>query len=66
MPTYRVQQQATVYYEVIVEADTEEKAREIGVEKILDGDGYEADGSFEWQDDTWSEEVEDDDEEDED
>jgi hypothetical protein len=59
MPEYRVQQQATVYYEVVVEADTEDQAREIGVEKIFNGDGYEADGSFEWQDDTWIEEVED-------
>jgi hypothetical protein len=58
MATYRVQQGASVYYEVIVEADTEDEALELGMNEIMSGKGLEVDGSFEWQDDTWVEEQE--------
>jgi hypothetical protein len=56
MTTYRVQQGATVYYEVTVQASNEDEALELGMNKIMSGEGVEVDGSFEWQDDTWVEE----------
>jgi len=56
MKTYRVQQGATVYYEVTVQASNEDEALELGMNKIMSGEGVEVDGSFEWQDDTWVEE----------
>jgi hypothetical protein len=61
MATYRVQQGATVYYEVTVEASNEDEALELGMNEIMSGDGMEVEGSFEWQDDTWVEEEEEED-----
>lgn len=62
MATYRVQQAAVTYYEVTVEANDEDEALEIGMAEIMNDNGIEVLGSFEWQDDTWVEEVEDEDE----
>jgi hypothetical protein len=56
MPEYKFQQMATVWYQVIVEADNEENAIDIGLEAIAMGDGEEVDNSFELQDETWIEE----------
>jgi hypothetical protein len=58
MATYRVQQAAVTYYEIIVEADNQDEALELGMTELMNDEGYEVDGSFEWQDDTWIEEVE--------
>ena len=56
MAMYRVQQKATVWYEVVIEADNEDEALEFGIEALSDGDGFEASGSFMWQEDYWVEE----------
>ena len=55
MAMYRVQQKATVWYEVVIEADNEDEALEFGIEALSDGDGFEASGSFMWQEDYWVE-----------
>jgi hypothetical protein len=60
MPTYKVQMGGTVYHEVIIEANNEEEALESGIVSLMSGEGYEVNGSFEWQDDTWVEEIGDD------
>lgn len=57
MPMYRFQQMATVWYEVIVEADNRDEAEELGLDSIARGNGEEADGSFELQGETWLEEM---------
>lgn len=57
MPEYRVQQMATVWYEVVIEADNEDEAIELGLDSLARGNGYEASGSFEFQDETWAEEL---------
>lgn len=57
MPEYRVQQMATVWYEVVIEADNEDEAIELGLDSLARGNGYEASGSFEFQDETWVEEL---------
>jgi hypothetical protein len=53
MKQYRVQQMATVWYEVSVEAKDEDEAQFIAEEMFNNGDGYEADGSFEFQGEFW-------------
>jgi hypothetical protein len=52
MATYYVQQQATVWDQVMVEADTPEEALELGLEALSNGEGCEAEGSWEWMEDT--------------
>lgn len=58
MATYKVQQAGVTYYEVTVEAGNEDEALELGMAELMNGGGYEVNGSFEWQDDTWVEEQE--------
>lgn len=50
MKTYIVKQEASVLYEIEVEAATEEQALEIGQRKLFDGEGSETPYTFEWQD----------------
>lgn len=50
MKTYKVKQEASVLYEIEVEAENEEQALEIGQRKLFDGEGSETPYSFEWQD----------------
>jgi hypothetical protein len=58
MATYKVQQAGVTYYETTVKASNEDEALELGMAKLMNGEGYEVNGSFEWQDDTWVEEQE--------
>jgi hypothetical protein len=53
MPIYYVQQKATVWYEVEVEADSPEQALELGTELLENGEGVEAQDSFDWADGFW-------------
>jgi len=55
MAKYVVEQMATVWYRVNVEADTEEQAKELGYELLNKGEGIETSYSFEWQDEFWVE-----------
>jgi hypothetical protein len=52
MREYRIQRKAIVWHEVIIEADNEAQALEIGYNKLEQDEGYEV--SFEWQEDMWS------------
>jgi len=52
MPEWRVQRKAIVWQEVIVEADNEAQAREIGYERLQEQEGYQV--AFNWTDDMWS------------
>jgi len=49
MAIYYVQQKATVWQQVMVEADDEAEAMEFGLDALRDGEGIEAEDSFEWQ-----------------
>ena len=53
MAIYWVQQKATVWQEVQVDADSPEEALKIGTEKIERTGGYEAEDSWEWVDAFW-------------
>ena len=53
MPIYYVQQKATVWHEVEVWADSPDEALERGVEMLENGEGSEAEDSFEWADGFW-------------
>jgi hypothetical protein len=55
MAKYVVEQMATVWYRVNVEADTEEQAKELGYELLNKGEGIKTPYSFEWQDEFWVE-----------
>ena len=57
MAKYKVSQGAYVYFDVVIEAENEAQARELGAELIMDGQGVEDPASFEWQDDTYVVEV---------
>jgi hypothetical protein len=48
--TYRVQRKATIWYEVKVEASSESEALQLGMDKLNNGEGYEANDSFEFLD----------------
>jgi hypothetical protein len=50
MKTYIVKLEASVLYEVEVEAENDEQALELGQTKLFDGEGTEVPYSFEWQD----------------
>jgi hypothetical protein len=50
MKTYKVINEASVLYEIEVEAENEEQALEIGLEALFNGEGNEVLYSFEWQD----------------
>jgi len=50
MKKYIVQQEASVLYEIEVEAENEDQALELGQAKLFDGEGSEVLYSFEWQD----------------
>jgi hypothetical protein len=52
MATYYIQQKATVWNQVLVEADSPEEAYELGLEALSNGEGYEAEDTWEWQDET--------------
>lgn len=56
MYTYRVQQQATVWHETTVQANSKEEAIELASTIIMNGDGVEAPDSFEWSDEFWTDE----------
>jgi hypothetical protein len=53
MPIYYVQQKATVWHEVSVDADTPQEALSIGMEIMNKYGGHEAEDSFEWADAFW-------------
>lgn len=53
MAIYYVQQKATVWHEVRVEAHTPEQALQIGIESIDEGNAFEVNDSFEWADSYW-------------
>jgi hypothetical protein len=50
MKTYIVKQEASLLYEIEIEAENEEQALELGQAKLFDGEGSETQYSFEWQD----------------
>jgi hypothetical protein len=50
MKKYIVKQEASVLYEIEVEAENEEQAITLGQKKVFDGEGSETPYSFEWQD----------------
>jgi hypothetical protein len=50
MKKYSVKLEASVLYEVEVEAENDEQALEIGSEALFAGEGNEVPYSFEWQD----------------
>jgi hypothetical protein len=50
MKKYIVKQEASVLYEIEVEAENEDQALELGQAKLFDGEGSEVLYSFEWQD----------------
>ena len=49
MKKYIVKQEASVLYQVEIEAENEEQALELGQKKLFDGEGNETPYSFEWQ-----------------
>jgi hypothetical protein len=50
MKKYSVKLEASLLYEVEVEAENDEQALEIGAEALFNGEGTEVPYSFEWQD----------------
>jgi hypothetical protein len=50
MKKYIVKNEASVLYQIEVEAENEEQALAIGQKKLFDGEGSETPYSFEWQD----------------
>jgi len=52
MKKYIVKQEASVLYQIEIEAKNEQEALELGQKKLFDGEGIETPYSFEWQD--WS------------
>jgi hypothetical protein len=54
MNTYRVQQQATVWYETTVKAHSKEEAIELASTLIMTGEGVEVPDSFLWEDRFWT------------
>jgi len=50
MKKYIVKLEASVLYQVEVEAKNEEQALELGEYKLFHGEGSEVPDSFEWQD----------------
>lgn len=56
MNTYRVQQQATVWYETTVKAHSKEEAIQLASDIIMNDDGVEVSDSFEWSDEFWTDE----------
>lgn len=50
MKKYIVKHEASVLYQVEVEAENEEQALELGQAKLFDGEGIEAPYSFMWTD----------------
>jgi len=53
MAVYFVQQKATVWHEIRIEAETHEEAMSLGIEALENGDGYEVEDSFQWADAYW-------------
>jgi len=53
MKTYMVKNEASLIYEIEIEAENEEQALELGQNKLFDGLGTESPYSFIWTD--WSE-----------
>lgn len=58
MAKYIVEQMATVWYQVEVEADTKEQALDLGQDKLNQGEGWQNQDSFEFQDEFWVSEGE--------
>ena len=52
MAIFYIQQKATVWHQVMVEADDEFEAMELGLDALRDGLGDETEDSFEWQGET--------------
>ena len=52
MKKYIVRNEATLVYEIEIEAENEEQALELGQAKLFDGEGTERPYSFIWTD--WS------------
>jgi hypothetical protein len=50
MKKYIVKQEASVLYEIEVEAKNKKQALELGQKKLFDGEGSETPYTFEWQD----------------
>jgi hypothetical protein len=59
MKKYRIQQLGHIWHEITVEAKTLEEAHKKGSEAIMNGEGFEIEELFEWQDETLSMEMED-------
>jgi hypothetical protein len=57
MPIYKVQLPATIFYEIIISAETRDDALNLGIDKLMSGEGIEVPESFDWQDEAWIEEV---------
>jgi hypothetical protein len=58
MKKYIVKHEASVLYQVEIEAENEQQALELGQEKLFDGQGSETPFSFMWTDFTETEEKE--------
>jgi len=58
MAIYKVHQMAQVWYEAIVIADSRDEAIEKASDIIMSDDGVEVNGSFEWQDEFWTDKDE--------
>jgi hypothetical protein len=58
MKKYKVVLDASVIYEIIVEANSEEEAKELGHAKLRDGEGSEIEGAFSWGDGDWGDATE--------
>jgi hypothetical protein len=57
MAKYIVEQMATVWYRIEVEAENEVEAQEQATNLIISGEGEEMYSSFEWQDQFYIEEL---------
>lgn len=53
MKKYRVVLDASVVYEITVEANSEEEAKDLGDAKLRAGEGTEIEGAFLWGDGVW-------------
>ena len=53
MKKYRVVLDASVVYEITVEANSEEEAKDLGHAKLRDGEGTEIECAFLWGDGIW-------------
>jgi hypothetical protein len=55
MKKYRVQQKASIWYEIEIKAKNKEEAQEIASQSLMSGNGEAVEGSFVWEDEFWTE-----------